>query len=35
MSRFVMAGEVDTEAFDWGSAGMRCAPPGTGCESSS
>ena len=33
MSRFVMAGEVPTENFDWGSAGMRCAPPGTGCES--
>lgn len=32
MSRFVMAGEVPTESFDWGSAGMRCAPPGTGCE---
>jgi quercetin dioxygenase-like cupin family protein len=27
-----MAGEVPTESFDWGSAGMRCAPPGTGCE---
>ena len=33
MSRFLMAGEVPTETFDWGSAGMRCAPPGTGCES--
>ena len=33
MSRFVMAGEVPTENFDWGSAGMRCAPPGTGCTS--
>ena len=33
MSRFVMANEVPTETFDWGSAGMRCAPPGTGCES--
>jgi quercetin dioxygenase-like cupin family protein len=33
MSRFVMSGEVPTEEFDWGSAGMRCAPPGTGCES--
>ena len=33
MSKFVMAGEVPTENFDWGSAGMRCAPPGTGCES--
>jgi quercetin dioxygenase-like cupin family protein len=33
MSRFVMADEVPTETFDWGSAGMRCAPPGTGCQS--
>src|SRR2546422_617361 len=33
MSRFVMAGDVETTTFDWGSAGMRCAPPGTGCES--
>ena len=33
MSRFVMSNEVPTETFDWGSAGMRCAPPGTGCES--
>jgi quercetin dioxygenase-like cupin family protein len=33
MSRFVMAGDVPTEGFDWGSAGMRCAPPGTGCDS--
>ena len=32
MSRFVMGSEVPTEDFDWGSAGMRCAPPGTGCE---
>ncbi len=32
MSRFVMAGDVETTTFDWGSAGMRCAPPGTGCE---
>jgi quercetin dioxygenase-like cupin family protein len=28
-----MGGEVPTETFDWGSAGMRCAPPGTGCQS--
>ena len=28
-----MAGDVSTEGFDWGSAGMRCAPPETGCES--
>jgi quercetin dioxygenase-like cupin family protein len=33
MSRFVMAGEVPVESYDWGDAGMRCAPPGTGCES--
>jgi quercetin dioxygenase-like cupin family protein len=33
MSRFVMAGDVPVENFDWGSAGMRCAPPGTGCDS--
>jgi len=33
MSRFVMSGEVPIETFDWGSAGMRCAPPATGCGS--
>ena len=33
MSRFVMAGEVPVETFEWGSAGMRCAPTGTGCDS--
>jgi quercetin dioxygenase-like cupin family protein len=33
VSRFVMSGDVPSESFDWGSAGMRCAPPGTGCES--
>ena len=33
MSRFVMGSEVPTEDFEWGSAGMRCAPPGTGCQS--
>jgi quercetin dioxygenase-like cupin family protein len=32
MSKFVMGSEVPSESFDWGSAGMRCAPPGTGCE---
>ena len=32
MSRFVMKAEVPTEDFEWGSAGMRCAPPGTGCD---
>ena len=31
MSRFVMGDEVPVETFEWGSAGMRCAPPGTGC----
>ena len=33
MSRFVMGSEVPIETFEWGSAGMRCAPPGTGCQS--
>jgi quercetin dioxygenase-like cupin family protein len=33
VSRFVLQDEVPVEAFDWGSAGMRCAPPGTGCTS--
>ena len=28
-----MGSEVPTESFDWGSAGMRSAPPVTGCES--
>ena len=32
-SRFVMKDEVPTETFEWGSAGMRNAPPGTGCQS--
>lgn len=32
MSRFVMQGDVETATFDWGSAGMRVSPPGTGCE---
>jgi quercetin dioxygenase-like cupin family protein len=27
-----MKAEVPMEDFEWGSAGMRCAPPGTGCE---
>jgi quercetin dioxygenase-like cupin family protein len=27
-----MSGEVPTDDFGWGSAGMRCAPPVTGCE---
>jgi quercetin dioxygenase-like cupin family protein len=33
MSTFVKQGDVETSAYDWGSAGMRCAPPGTGCTS--
>jgi quercetin dioxygenase-like cupin family protein len=33
MSRFVMAGDVPVESYEWGDAGMRCAPPGTGCQS--
>ena len=33
MSRFVLAGDVPVEEFEWGSAGMRSAPPSTGCES--
>jgi quercetin dioxygenase-like cupin family protein len=32
MSRFVMQGDVETAQFDWGSAGMRAAPPSTGCD---
>jgi quercetin dioxygenase-like cupin family protein len=32
MSRFVMRDDVEVTGFDWGSAGMRCAPPGTGCQ---
>ena len=28
-----MGSEVPTENFDWGSAGMRSAPPVTGCDS--
>jgi quercetin dioxygenase-like cupin family protein len=28
-----MVDEVPIETFDWGRAGMRCAPPGTGCQS--
>jgi quercetin dioxygenase-like cupin family protein len=33
VSRFVMSSDVPTETFEWGSAGMRNAPPGTGCQS--
>jgi quercetin dioxygenase-like cupin family protein len=31
MSKFVPNSDVETATFDWGSAGMRCSPPGTGC----
>jgi quercetin dioxygenase-like cupin family protein len=33
MSRFLMQREVATAQFDWGTAGMRCDPPSTGCSS--
>lgn len=33
MSRFVMQQEVSNAQFDWGTAGMRCDPPTTGCSS--
>ncbi len=33
MSKFVMGSEVPVEGFDWGTAGMRCSPPTTGCGS--
>lgn len=33
MSRFVMSEDVETANFDWGSAGMRAAPPSTGTSS--
>lgn len=33
MSRFVLQGDVETADFDWGSAGMRAAPPSTGSSS--
>ena len=32
MSKFVMKGDVEIADFDWGSAGMRVDPPGTGCS---
>ena len=32
MSRFVLDGDVEVTDFEWGSAGMRCAPPATGCQ---
>lgn len=31
MSRFVLRDDVETTAFDWGTAGMRASPPSTGC----
>ena len=33
MSRFVKNEDVAVTHFDWGSAGMRAAPPSTGCTS--
>lgn len=33
MSRFVMQDDVEVASFDWGTAGMRAAPPSTGCDS--
>jgi quercetin dioxygenase-like cupin family protein len=33
MSRFVKLRDVETTTYDWGSAGMRAAPPNTGTES--
>jgi quercetin dioxygenase-like cupin family protein len=30
MSRFVLAGDVANESFDWGEVGWRCIPPITG-----
>jgi quercetin dioxygenase-like cupin family protein len=32
MSKFVMGSDVEIADFDWGSAGMRVDPPGTGCS---
>jgi len=31
MSKFVLQDDVAVTQFDWGSAGMRCDPPSTGC----
>ena len=31
-SKFVLQGDVDVTEFDWGSAGMRAAPPSTGTD---
>jgi len=33
MSKFVLQEDVETASFDWGSAGMRAAPPSTGSSS--
>ena len=33
MSRFVLAGDVRQEQFDWGVIGWRCIPEVTGSES--
>ena len=33
MSKFVLLDDVQVTQFDWGSAGMRCDPPSTGCSS--
>lgn len=30
MSRFVLAGDVKRDSFDWGEVGWRCIPPITG-----
>ncbi len=32
MSRFVLAGDVRQESFDWGEVGWRCVPPITGSK---
>jgi quercetin dioxygenase-like cupin family protein len=32
MSKFVMAGDVRQEPFDWGNVGWRCIPPNTGTK---
>ena len=32
MSRFVLAGDVKQDSFDWGRVGWRCIPPITGSK---
>lgn len=32
MSRFVLAGDVREDSFDWGHVGWRCTPPITGSK---